>query len=77
LSRSASSPRRGTEETLGEDRSKEGIVKANGHAEAPKEEEVAVAETPAGKPKGIEVLTKTPGTDVFRRDFERLVLGMH
>jgi hypothetical protein len=76
LPRSAPSPRRGTEETLGEDRSKEGIVKANGHAEAPKEE-VAVAETPAGKPKGIEVLTKTPGTDVFRREFERLVLGMH
>lgn len=32
---------------------------------------------PSGKPKGIEVLTKTPGTDVFQREFERLVLSMH
>lgn len=68
-------PRRGTEETLLEDRSKQGIVKSNGHAAEPKEE--AVTDGPAGKPKGIEILTKTPGTDVFRREFERLVLSMH
>lgn len=66
--------RRGTEETLLEDRSKQGIVTSNGHAGEPKEK---VADVPSGKPKGIEVLTKTPGTDVFQREFERLVLSMH
>lgn len=61
---------RGTGETLGEDRSKAGITKA---------EDKPAANGAAGgaDEAGVEVLVKTPGTDVFRREFERLVLGMH